>query len=401
MKSLPSRFPLSATWILLALMAVLPSRCLSQTYQDVELEVAGPWDYVADPLHSDRIIVIAPTEMNHLVSIEPGGDATTVGKEFDPGFYTLDFDQPFDPNKCVLHTPLIGSKPFPLRVDNTTSNNATAVSDALGAKLKRFAISIPRPCYFESFRDARSLIDTKAINDVGLEKAYTTWMVFHYYLPVSTQSTLLNGTSDTNGTSYSNFPIALTKDGSAPRPGLAASIVLYFSGNVVEDYVCDGYSAAFFDTSEQFWSLTTRHYRLFPAIDPMTKAQTHNYNFDQAKCVQKPQPISTEMSNEPSAFSKSILQVRNDLHESNPTKALVSLKQVKSQAGHVWGRHIPTEVSDDLKAAKNTIKGLMKDPTGSSNIADKILVITEIVYKKAPGRADCHKAQFSINSAIN
>ena len=147
--------------------------------------------------------------------------------------------------------------------------------------------------------------------------------------------------------------------------------------------------------------LPPRHYRLFPAIDPMTKAQTHNYNFDQAKCVQKPQPISTEMSNEPSAFSKSILQVRNDLHESNPTKALVSLKQVKSQAGHVWGRHIPTEVSDDLKAAKNTIKGLMKDPTGSSNIADKILVITEIVYKKAPGRADCHKAQFSINSAIN
>src|ERR1700722_16351899 len=106
------------------------------------------------------------------------------------------------------------------------------------------------------------------------------------------------------------------------------------------------------------------------------------------------------MSKQTSAFSKTRGPVGNDLHESNPTKAQVSLKQVKSQAGHVWGRHIPTEVSDDLKAAKNTIKGLMKDPTGSSNIADKILVITEIVYKKAPGRADCHKAQFSINGAI-
>lgn len=400
MKILPSRFSLHIVSLLIAVVGVLPARSVAQGYQEVELEMAGPWDYVADPNHSDRIIVIASSDSNHVMLVQSGGDADMSGTQIGAGLYTLDFDQPFDPTKCSTHTPLGRSKPLAQRVDATTST-ATAISGAIGAKGKRLAVSVPRPCYFESFKDARSIIDMKPITSTNQENSYTTWMVLHYTLPTTVQSTFLNGAPELGGTPFSNYPVAF-KSGSSARPALAVGIVLYFGMDVGEDFMCDKYSAAFFDASEQFWALTTPHYRSFPQIDPATKAQTHTYNFDVSKCSQKFSG-SKRMSMPQGSFDflGGIGLVRTSLRDANPKRALAALDQVTSQAARVWGQHIPQSVTDDLKDAKKTINSLTNNPVGLKEAADPVLVTTETVYRKAPGRADCHSAQFSINGAVN
>jgi hypothetical protein len=400
MKVLPSLVLLRIVSLLIVLVAVPATRSMAQGYQEVELEIAGPWDYVTDPNHSDRIIVIAPSDPNHVVLIQSGADATMSGSPIGAGLYTMDFDGPFDPTKCSAHTPLGASKPLAQKVDITTST-ATAVSAAIGATGKRFALSVPRPCYFENFVDARSIIDTRPITNSNHENSYTTWMVLHYTLPTTAKSTLLNGAPDLSGTPFNNYPVML-KNGSSARPALAVSIVLYFAMDVAEDFICDKYSAAFFDASEQFWGLTSPHYRLFPQIDPTTKAQTHIYNYDVKKCSQKFQGArGMSMPHGSFDFLGSIALVRNSLRDSKPREALTALDQVRIQAARVWGQHTPESVINDLKSAKKTINSSMNNPAGLKVVADQVLVTTETVYRKAPGRADCHKAQISINGAVN
>jgi hypothetical protein len=385
--------------VALFLFAICAATSAAQGFKNVEIEIAGPWDYVVDPGHTDRIVVIAPASNNHVMRILSGGNPNASGSAIEPGYYTLDFDQTFDSTKCPPPAPLNGSKPYPLVVDTSTS--ATTIGNALGAKGQRYAISIPKPCNFESYSDVRAIISTNPITNPTSEGAYTIWMALLYTVPNSTQSVLLNGVPDTStAPPYVNLPITFAT-GVVPSTASAISAVMYFDGFVKEDYICDSYSAAYFDLDEQFWKLKNPHYRLYPELDT-NENQTHHYLYDQTQCPQKflANPMG-KMSQSSHTLLDSTARVRSYVRESKPKEAQEALEQVRADAAQLWQGQVPQNVADDLKNASETIDRLIKNPESYQKIdASRFLRLTDLAFLLVPGRADCRKAQISINGAV-
>lgn len=256
----------------LLIATVLAPALEAQTYKDVEVEIAGPWGYVPDKPGVPRVFVIAPSSTDHKLAIFPGGDATDYANSSTgphPGSYNLILPD-FDPTKCPPANKM--SLPLhPVKVNDT--------SLGLGAKDARYLISLPIPCSYESYVEARAKIDTNAIHDTTPEKSYTIWMIFHYWVPTTSQTAFLDGDSDDKITKYSNYSLPLVNS-SNPSTAQAASIVLY-NTHGQEQHSCDQHSAEFFDlATKQLWNKPFN--RLFPELHyggPLRPGvQTHRYN---------------------------------------------------------------------------------------------------------------------------
>jgi hypothetical protein len=385
-------------------IAAVPRSSRAQGVKEVEIEIAGPWDYVADPSHSDRIIVIAPFP-DHALYLFSGGNALSEDPNrvpFPAGFYTLDFDQTFDPQKCSAHTPLKEPKPYKLKVNGSTSNSSNPVSDALGAKGNRYAISLPKPCFYESYSDVRVKVKNGQISEQDGEKSYTIWMVLHYTVPDTMQSALLNGPPDAAGSPpYKDFPVKFDNS-TVPPTATAISLVMYFGSVANEDFACDRYSAHLFDVDQHLWQLKKLSYRLFPELNA-TRAQTHRYNHDVTKCPQ------TELNDFPEPMIHSLADVlgnidsvRRFLKAGKIPEAQKALSEVEAQGALFWAAgQVPQVVKDDFKNSEDVLKELTKNSERRSNVDfDKFLSITEKEYERNPGRADCHKMQVSVNGAV-
>jgi hypothetical protein len=272
-----SRSQFAVTTVVLLTAALLPSRALAQPTKEVEIEVAGPWSYVPDPSDGKRVLIIAPVG-DHGLSLLEGGDVTDYESakiKPGPGRFQLDV-QGFNSGNCKSST----SSPHPYELPSVPDS---AIKSALNLSGKRYAVSLPKPCFYESYEEARVIVDTKAIVDKSKEASYTTWMVLHYTVQDTSKNSVLNGQSDDGNDVYKNRALVLTAD--AHPSALAVSIIL-FRDRDLEDYKCDQHSADFFDeVMSTLWGQNL--HRLFPELrngGPLLHGQqTARYNYD---CVQ-------------------------------------------------------------------------------------------------------------------
>jgi len=372
----------------LALLA-LPAVSHADTYKEVEVHVAGPWAYATDPnsANSNQIVVVSPN-VNHLMTVITGGDAQAYSGKLDPGIYTLSFTTV----SCAKHRPVAP----PHLYDVPTTTIPSAVSDVLGAKGKdkRVAIYLPKPCYYESYRETNLKISTAAIDERTPEGNYTIWMVLHYTIVDGANPPALSGKLD-SGNPFSPTSVPFSNS-TMPPTSSAISVVAYYA-NVGEDYACDSHSAMHLDASMSLWSQTGT-FRLLPELDSKGN-QSHRYNYDTTKC---PQAMSVSM-NENAVTAESLLKqiegIRADLTNSMFDPATGKTLKLKATMLPLWKPAAPVELKKDLDQALATLQDLQaRHPTLPPGWVSQFLIVTE--YDRAPGRADCHAMQLNIDSAV-
>jgi hypothetical protein len=229
--------------------------------QEVEVNLVGHWSYAVDPSRPGRVELIAHTSTDHEFHALSGDDVLNSSTVFSPDSYTLDL-----PNLTNCATSTTYSSP---QLYSLTGINKKTISGWIGNG-KTYAISIPKPCSYESYVEARAIIGTSSTLPPSQEKSYTVWMVLHYTVSSIAQASL-------KGSSYSYGLDFLPGITHPSHKGV--SIVLYGKG--VEDFDCDSHSANAFDTTaKDLWGQTNLH-RIFPELYSTGIAhgeQTHRYN---------------------------------------------------------------------------------------------------------------------------
>ena len=96
--------------LILACFVVLLAPFSTAQYKEVEIEIAGPWDYVPDTNSPNNIIVFSPN-LEHTMIVFPGGDADAVDDGLpagallpESGIHSLILAG-FDPTKCPTSPP--------------------------------------------------------------------------------------------------------------------------------------------------------------------------------------------------------------------------------------------------------------------------------------------------------
>lgn len=306
--------------------------CLAQTTTDVEVEIAGPWSYVVDPSDVQRIVVIAP-HSGHSADVFSGQD---VSQYETPGDHPLELGLhrlEFTPAPCGAHQSS-SAKLLPLTVQDSD------VKSAIAAKGSRYAISLPKPCYYESYVEARSIISRTTIVPPTSEARYTTWMILHYKVSGSAPSPATLVERPDVGSQSSSSVDFLSNANSTEK---AISIVIYLDERPKR--ICDQQSADVFDQTQDLLKLQHLN-RLFPELD---------FN------MQHPQQTAR--------------------YNSTCSQTLAESRQVSEEAA------AHTAKSKPLVMHKN--KG---------EKAPRTTVCPEF---HAPGRADCHAPQINVNGAVN
>jgi hypothetical protein len=373
----------------------------SAAQKEVEIEIAGPWEYVPDYTTPGNIIVFSPASYHSMIAFD-GGDVndTTNGALHPviakPGIHQLTLA--FDPKDCANVPPPPApplDKLYPVKSDPATIKNVVENNN----KGKRFALSLPRPCYYESYLDARAKIDTKAILLGSQEKSYTTWMVFHYTVKDDVTTAHLMLKDDSTPGMSTPWDLTFSKS-SYPPTTYAVSIDMYFSGPAMEDYTCDKHSANFFDIAlgQTFWNVNNV-YRLFPELDHTGK-QTNRYNYDPNICQQ----VKAVSSSHPNEIIASLVgAIRAKLRmlptPQDPTDQLTALRREVDESFEGTAR---SAAEQDINEASRTIKNVLdRQKPCASTVADQLLSVTLYIYdNKSPGRADCHSMQLNVADAI-
>jgi hypothetical protein len=347
---------------------------------DVEVEIAGPWDYVSDG--SDGIIIVA-TNTGHQVVAYTGENANAFMATTNsnmasppPGIHTLKID-----SVPCGDTVKSNGKLYSLSV--STQN----VKKALGTPNARFGISLPKPCWYESYQEARSKVSpTLPLPDN--DSFYTTWMVFHYRVKSLTANLVINPDIGTS----SNHPVLF---GSSTQFGSehAISLVMGMS-DYGGDTICDGFSAQAFDDAKKLWGITDL-YRQFPMLDSTTFQQTARYS---PTCSPSLASEGTHPKLElVHAIRAEIKSFRESIAKSQVANAETALAQLHKNMNVYWSGNIPTDEQKDIKSAQETIDQLRKEHV-TKVIADQTLLV--IGFRVSPGRTDCHTTQMNINTAL-
>jgi hypothetical protein len=279
---------LKSALAIVATFAFPAVRSAAQTV-DVDIDLAGPWSYVVDPGDAARILVIAPYA-GHTMAVFSGEDATqyeSASHTPELGMHRLDFT----PAPCGTH-PSSSFSLYPVTVASADIDNA------IGAKNNHYAISLPRPCSFESQIRSRMKASSNAVTPQTPEAAYSTWMVLHYKINGAPTANLVERPdTGTGGTSAVNFS---SNTGSSLKR--AISIVTYTDDS--PDLQCDSHSSAAFDAAEDLWNLT-RVNRLFPRVDASNIQQpTYNYRCSQTLAANDRKKSATAISSSESQRAK-------------------------------------------------------------------------------------------------
>jgi hypothetical protein len=279
--------------------------------QEVVIAVVGPWGYVTDPQDSSSIYLIAPIA-NHELHVGPGlayqnWDIANAGFVKLPGaVYTVDVPKP----TCAYKT--FTGKLYQIPPAGVGAINASSQIAATG---QRFAIHLPKPCFYEQYDTSSMISSSSAITDTSGDTQWTTEMALHYTVDPSFVIAHFTTTStDDTGTSLS-WPVKFTKD----TPTAPASISITMGTPMgTPDPNCDQDSAAFFDSELSFWG-QSQLYRVFPGIGGNLQQGSYNLSL----CSQKPglvppQPGSIHQGQRKSARAEvqvhRLLPGRTDCH---------------------------------------------------------------------------------------
>jgi hypothetical protein len=361
-------------YILYASFCVLlmASGALAQN-KEVEIEVAGPWALVPDPVNAGRVMVVTPNS-NHKITVIQGGNAYGFKGSLKPGVYMLDFKTA----QCADHSPVPKPVPYDLKVD------AAAIAKAIASKNLRVAISLPKPCYLGAYRRGFAKIDAKKIDANTPETTYSIWSSVHYTIENSTTSASLSGTLD-SGANFKPVDVAFVN--------FAVSVVAYYA-NAGEDYPCDNHSAEHFDAAMSLWG-KPGYYRLFPKLDDMGN-QTDIYNYDPATCSQMGGARHAMALTSADSLLDRIDKIRNQLTDRSVAPTIKDVQELREAIFAAWSKKPPAEAQLDLDNGLKALQELQeKHESFPPALALSFLRVTEY-FAASPGRADCHAMQLNI-----
>lgn len=215
----PSSLCLKIFVFLMAVIGAVPAHLMAT---DVVIAVVGPWGYVTDPADPNYIYLVAPVapKAAHEMHIGPGTDYSLWNDAHEgfvslpDGSYTLNMKV----TACAATPPFKGDALYTiLPANGSVTVDPTA---ELGNKHNRFAIHLPKPCYYqEALPGSRMITSATQIVDNTNEKTYTTAMALHYTVDAGFTGGQVNGPTDDN--QQLTWPFTFSS-GSAP----SASIVL-------------------------------------------------------------------------------------------------------------------------------------------------------------------------------
>jgi hypothetical protein len=309
-----------------------------------------------------------------------------------PGLHRLEFT----PAPCGIH-PDSTARLYAASVKDDPGDSSVDVA-LKGSSGARYAISLPKPCFYESYAEAKAKTDNAHITYETPEASYTIWMVLHYKVKLNGNQVapaVLKEIPDNGQSANSNIDFTSNIGSKTTN---AISIVMYLDDDPDRD--CDQPSADVFDAAQQLWKLKPGS-RLFPQLDFVGQQQIARYNYNCSQALVKahrPEAKSTVSGMLPADIQK----VRDALKANIPGKALEGLTDVRKDVARVWTTGIPSEVSEDLDGAEKAIKKLIDRRARCEEVdADQFLTLTLYLYKnKAPGRADCHAMQLNVNSVV-
>jgi hypothetical protein len=377
--------------ITLVLVAELAQTAVIRA-QEVVIQVAGPWSYVTDPDDSTSVLLVAPEFADHEFLIRTGSDilATPSGADeiLDDGTYKASFNATQCPS--VSH-PSASLYEVPKVAPQQISNIKTGTSG------KRFAISLPKPCWYETVDSALAWLELD--RQSSTESEFATWMVLHYQVSASTPPATLSGTN-ANG-QLVNQPISFgIRSTAAP----ALSVVLYNNSNSTEDYSCDDHSAYYFDYSvRKFWSQPVPDY-LFPELlndgSTGTHGQTHQYDSD---CNYTP---ATHPMHDATMTRGSLRESIGTIRKEIDAGEKRGLEDAKSRVANLQSQLRPrarhpmlSQVNDELKGAEAVIDNELGTVRAyHSPLGSGLLNLTEYMF--VTGRVDCHAPQIDINDTV-
>jgi hypothetical protein len=376
-----------------ALGAFFVAPLLGQT--DLQIMVNGPWNYVEDPKDSTRVIVIAPiTTIHNSAEIFSGDDATQFsGKRvLESGIFYFNVSNRTFPSKTST------ANPYPL----TVADHKVIVNEVYNHTVARWAISLPKPDYYETYKSAKwsgtslSIISPTPITTSGAQANYTTWMVLHYSVNNVAPATFTGSSDDGTVTHNDTIPFTNTSGGT----NLGVSIVTMAKDS--NNDRCDGYSTDSFRNNKALWSIATPLYALFPTLDVSGNVTgTFDYN-----CPQMPTQEYLQARMKAREIPKQVQQIREYLEDPERIKKEHPEKDAQDLLSLIQGiltvlftDKLPTPISRDFKIVDQQIK----KATDKRSLleAEKALTrIDQTVWPFTAGGGDCHMAQINVNSVV-
>lgn len=256
--------------ILVLLHLVLSAASFAQN--NVEIELAGPWSYVQDPVDQDRIYVIAPI-LGHKMAVFTGDNAYVFSSPLmpPPGTHRLDFAT----TPCNSST--TGEHPL-YAIDGVAKQTIT---DAL-ASPNVYVLSLPKPCSYQiNDRSRFKFNPTKPVTGASQEQIVATWMILGY------NATDPSVPSDFDKAAGSASKIPFGSNSGANKKAISA--ILFVDPGIDPDQRCDMHSSAIFDSILDLWK-SPHAYRMFPGITPAangSNSNTQTNSYDYKNCSQR------------------------------------------------------------------------------------------------------------------
>lgn len=400
------------------------------TAQEVQIMVAGPWDYVEDPSDSNRVVLIAPSADHHRDSqIFSGADAdhylSHPRASVPAGVYRIEV---CDAAHVICYVPpkqQTCNHCYPYRLQETAMQTISLqyIKDFLKAKNKRHAISLPKPDEYKTFcaksdvpdpqhpEDCNGLsqqiISTQKIVDPGVvpdpsATDYTTLMVLRYR-GWADATAFLSGASDDNSAIYNTFPIKFDSTTTTPAISIAQGPVDDHNGRA-----CDNYSAESFHHSRMNWNLNL--YALFPRLKGIHGQDQDRGHFDYY-CDQQLTDRYAAFLAARDRYTKTLDDLRLVTNYFNGTDKGIEKEDVVKSLNNAeesmvalfnepTDLHEPDSLKGDFKSLRTVLEDKARGRTLSAADSGKLADIFFQLDNLMAGATDCRKAQISINKVI-
>lgn len=420
---------LSRIALLITAGLALAQPLTGQTF-DLQIMVNGSWDYVVDPhpekdpnqngQKQNRIAIVAPVTVGHMATIfyATGANKFKGQPELQKGLYYVDIDRALRTGKGKRSQVDLAPAAYPL-----PKMSQKRIEDIFTANppMPRIAISLPKPDYFTTYGGP----DGAGPHDEGTSEArigkvptgslasraeYTTWMVLHYQVTGSSSATVSNSADDGVSPPTRSIPF----DQHSP------SFNIVMGATTDGDTRCDMMSLNSFKQSKKLWG-NPMIFARFPEpadqVGHQHRGTYHLWCFD---------PESAGFSIAESKFMNAKGNVTNTTDAIGRLKAEITaanrgsargeaalttdaakqdIELVRKSLDDLALGHLPKKVSSELTCLAEVVNRRLpiacpnkRVPT--EQVIGEYLADLAQLARTAVGGADCHKAQFNINAAI-
>lgn len=397
------------SWILfLVLVTMLSERSAAGQDTEVQIMVNGPWAYAQDPADPSRVVVIgALTDHHGPVALFPGDDAHANDSArrarsiaLVPGKFKLDLHSDCgNSRRSSTNVFLVPVTPDPDVVKKVIDDR-----NNYQPRIRRYTISLPKPCYYVSHSRSRSRIGPESERAPTTEGEYTTWMELHYLVSRDSSATL-SGESDDATLSYndtlrflSNGTRAISMVISAPEKG--------------SDKVCDSHSLESFLQLNALFGLKLQ--AQFPNLEDIGGGFRQGKKYS-SKCIGRSSTHPVDSVELAAQTLVKIDKLEADLADPSKSKELnakETLDGIETSINQLFDGKVPLGIQGELKhvhqrlAEPQSQTQPVKLAVKKSNLATKacgecMLITTKSdVMIMTVGSADCRAGQFSINSVV-